>query len=314
MPKVSVIVPVYNVENYIDKCLTSLINQTLKDIEIIIINDGSTDNSQIIIDKYAKKYKRIKSYTQENKGQAAARNFGLTKSTAEYITFVDSDDYIENTMLEKLYNEIIKNDYDIIVSDIIKETTNGTSLFKNFWVIKDEMNKNFMTSHMGPVARLYKRKLLIDNNFKFLEGVIYEDLASIPILGMYTNKIGYMEEAFYHYLIRDGSSMKQVTYNKKMEDIFIVMNNLSDKITVEYSDELEYLYIEHLLYGASLRFVQFDKYNMLLRIRNIMHKKYSRYYENVYYKNKSFKFRLICFLAYHGYYKSIKYLKRIGGK
>ena len=169
MPKVSVIVPVYNVENYIDKCLTSLINQTLKDIEIIIINDGSTDNSQIIINKYAKKYKRIKSYTQENKGQAAARNFGLTKSTAEYITFVDSDDYIENTMLEKLYNEIIKNDYDIIVSDIIKETTNGTSLFKNFWIIKDEMNKNFMTSHMGPVARLYKRKLLIDNNFKFLE-------------------------------------------------------------------------------------------------------------------------------------------------
>ncbi|MGN1311391.1 MAG: glycosyltransferase family 2 protein [Bacilli bacterium] len=309
--KVSVIVPVFNVENYLEKCLTSLVNQTLKDIEIIIINDGSTDGSQKIIDKFKKENNNIKNYIQQNKGQASARNFGLQHCSAEYVTYVDSDDYIELDMMEKLYNNIKKNKYDIIISNIIKEEGNKKYIFKNFWQVKEEVNKNFMISHMGPVARLYRRKFLIDNKFKFLEGVIYEDLGSIPMLGMYTNKIGYVDEAYYHYVIRKGSIMKPLKYNKKMEDIFKVMNNLSNKINEEYKEELEYLYIEHLLYGASLRFVDFNKKDMLLKIKNIMHEKYPKYRNNIYYKNKSIKFKLICLLSYHGCYGIVKILKRI---
>ena len=116
MKKVSVIVPVYNVEKYIDKCLNTLVNQTLKDIEIIIVNDGSPDNSQEIIDKYQKKYpKKIKSYIKENGGQGSARNFGLEKATGEYIGYVDSDDFIELDMYEKLYNKAKKHDLDISI-------------------------------------------------------------------------------------------------------------------------------------------------------------------------------------------------------
>src|SRR5574344_2022066 len=103
MIKVSVIVPVYNVEKYLPKCLDSLVNQTLQDIEIIVVNDGTKDNSQKIIDKYAKKYKNIKSYIKENGGLSDARNYGVAKANGEYISFIDSDDYIDKKMLEKMY-------------------------------------------------------------------------------------------------------------------------------------------------------------------------------------------------------------------
>lgn len=312
--KVSIIVPVYNVEKYIEKCLNSLVNQTLKDIEIIIINDGSSDSSQKIIDEYSKKYNNIKVFIQENKGQAAARNFGLEKANGKYITYVDSDDFIELNMIERLYNVIEKNNYDIVISDIIKEENQNKFIFKNYWNIKKETNKNFMTSHLGPVARLYKRQFLIDNNFKFLEGVIYEDLGSLPILAMNTNKIGYISEAFYHYIIRKGSVTNQIKYNKKLEDIFKVMEHLSKNITKDYQDELEYLYIEHLLYATTLRLLEFDKYDLLKKVKKIMHDNYPNYNKNIYYRNKSLKFKLICFLSYYGFYKILKILKRIGEK
>ena len=310
--KVSVIVPVYNVEQYLEKCLDSLVNQTLDDIEIIIINDGSTDNSQKIINKYSKKYKNIKSYIQKNQGQAVARNIGLTHATGKYISYVDSDDYIEINMFKELYDEIEKNNFDIVISNIIKEENGGSYVFKNYWNIKNEPNKNFMTSHMGPVARLYNRELLVKNNFKFMEGVIYEDLGSIPILGMYTKKIKYIDKAYYHYRVRDGSSMKQKKYNEKLESIFKVMDNLSKNISEEYNEELEYLYIEHLLYSASLRFIEFNKKDKLLKIRKIMKEKYPNYYRNIYYKSKSIKFKIVCFLCYCGLYNIVKCLKRIG--
>lgn len=309
--KVSVIVPVYNVEQYIEECLDSLVNQTLDDIEIIIINDGSTDNSQEIINKYSKKYKNIKSFIQENHGQAVARNVGLTHATGKYISYVDSDDYVEINMFKELYDEIEENNFDIVISNIIKEENGESYVFKNYWNIKKEANKNFMTSHMGPVARLYSRELLIKNNFKFMEGVIYEDLGSIPVLGMYTKKIKYINKAYYHYRVREGSSMKQKKYNEKLESIFKVMESLSNNISEEYNEELEYLYIEHLLYSASLRFIEFNKKDKLLIIRKIMKEKYPNYYRNIYYKNKSIKFKIVCFLCYYGLYNIVKYLKRI---
>ena len=277
-------------------------------------NDGSSDNSQNIINKYAKKHNNIKSFIQKNQGQAVARNFALKQATGKYITYVDSDDYIELDMLEKLFGTAISGDYDIVISDIIKEYENRSLIYRNYCNVKYEVNNNFMTSHLGPVARLYNRQFLINNNFMFLEGFIYEDLGSIPILGMYTDKICYVDEAYYHYAIRDGSVMNQLEYNKKIEDIFKVMEHLSEKITDDYKEELEYLYIEHLLYGASLRFLQFDKYDMLFNIKEIMHSNYINYNKNIYLKNKSIKFRIICFLSYHGMYKIIKILKRISGK
>ena len=116
MSTVSIVVPVYNVENYLAKCLDSLVNQTLKDIEVIVVNDGSPDNSQKIIDKYVKKYpKLVKSFIKENGGQGSARNFGLEYAKGEYIAYVDSDDYVETNMFEEMYNIASKENSDIVI-------------------------------------------------------------------------------------------------------------------------------------------------------------------------------------------------------
>ena len=116
MIKVSVIVPVYNVENYLVKCLDSLVHQTLKDIEIIVVNDGSPDNSQNIIDTYVKKYpKKIKAFSKKNGGQGSARNYGLKYAKGEYIAFVDSDDYVDLDMFFKMYNKAKEDNSDIVI-------------------------------------------------------------------------------------------------------------------------------------------------------------------------------------------------------
>ena len=125
MIKVSVIVPVYNTEKYLAKCLDSLVNQTLKDIEIIVVNDGTKDNSEKIINKYLKKYSKIRYYKKENGGLSSARNYGIELANGEYVGFVDSDDYVKDGMFSKMYECAIKNNSDIVVCDTImkKETS-----------------------------------------------------------------------------------------------------------------------------------------------------------------------------------------------
>ncbi len=119
MAKVSVIVPVYNVEQYLEKCFDSLKNQTLKDLEVIIVNDGSTDSSQNIIDKYVKENTNFKSYIKPNGGLSDARNYGLQYVTSPYVAFLDSDDYVETTIYEKMYEEAIKDNKDFVECDFI---------------------------------------------------------------------------------------------------------------------------------------------------------------------------------------------------
>ena len=120
MPKVSVIIPVYNVEEYLRECLDSVVNQTLKDIEIICVNDGSTDNSLAILEEYAAKDERLRVFTQENQGQSVARNLAMEKARGEYIGFVDSDDWIDLDFYEKLYRAAVKAQADIACANIYK--------------------------------------------------------------------------------------------------------------------------------------------------------------------------------------------------
>ena len=130
MPKVSVIVPVYNVEKYIEKCLNSLVNQTLKDIEIIIVNDGSKDNSDKIIKIYQEKYDNIIYLTKKNGGLSDARNYGIPYAKGEYIAFLDSDDYVENDIYEKMYNKAKENNSDYVECDFIWEYPNKSIIDK----------------------------------------------------------------------------------------------------------------------------------------------------------------------------------------
>jgi glycosyltransferase involved in cell wall biosynthesis len=124
-PIISIIVPIYNVEKYLDRCITSLRNQTLKNIEIILVDDGSPDNCPNLCDKYAQQDYRIKVIHQKNKGLGLARNAGIDIAQGKYIAFVDSDDYVSTKMYEQLYNESLKQDFDIIYCGVNSQKSNG---------------------------------------------------------------------------------------------------------------------------------------------------------------------------------------------
>ena len=173
--KVSIIVPVYNVEEYLARCLDSLVNQSLKDIEIIVVNDGSPDNSQKIIDNYCKKYKNIKSFIKKNGGLSDTRNFGIKKSHGDYLIFIDSDDYVKETMLEKMWNVAINKNVDIVVCNCIQVYENGFEQeIKSNLEMSDDNIKNYLISPPMACTMLYKKELFDDKKFK--KNIFYEDL------------------------------------------------------------------------------------------------------------------------------------------
>lgn len=310
MVKVSVIVPVYNVEDYLEKCLDSLVNQTLRDIEIIIVNDGSMDNSEKIINKYTEKYKNVYGYKKENGGLSDARNYGLAYAKGEYISFVDSDDYIDEEMLKKMYTKAVEDKLDIVVCDSIEVYDTKYVIKKsNFHYSNNEVD-NYIISPPMAWTRLYKKHLF--DQLKFEKGIYYEDLHLMPSMAMYTNKIGFLEEGLYFYVQRNNSIMKQKQYSDKLLDIFKVLEHNREILSKKYPDEVEYLYLQHLLRTASLRFLNYKESKMLLKkVNETIRGYYPNYRNNNYYKKSSYKFKFICFLSYHKLYFVLKALKKV---
>ena len=205
--KISVIVPVYGVEKYISKCLNSLVNQTLNDIEIIVVNDGTKDNSQKIIDKYVKKYPdKVKSFIKENGGQGSARNYGLKQANGDYIGYVDSDDYVELEMYEKLYNKAISDNLDIAICGNYNVSEDYKNKKVDLEFIKFQDNKiNALFGKKAVWNKIYKKSIV--EKLEFRSKVWYEDFdfSIKAICG--AKKIGYVNEPLYDYLLREGSTM-----------------------------------------------------------------------------------------------------------
>jgi glycosyltransferase involved in cell wall biosynthesis len=169
MVKVSVIVPVYGVEKYIKKCISSIINQTFSDFEIIVVDDGTKDNSiKIIKDNFHDD--RIKIFHKENGGLASARNYGITKASGKYMFFVDSDDFLEPNCLLEMYNEIINKDVDMVICDYYKYFENGHKTHEKMIPFYDkENNKCHVISMPCSVCKLIKSNIIKDNKITFLE-------------------------------------------------------------------------------------------------------------------------------------------------
>ena len=165
---------------------------------------------------------------------------------------------------------------------------------------------------------MYKKSLFIDNDISFLENCIYEDLGTIPLIGLYAKKISYIDECLYYYVIRPNSSMNQIKYSKKLEDIFKVMDHLKNefsKVEDKYFEVLEYLNIEHLLYSAYLRFISFKEgKSKCIYISNYINENYPNWTKNKIYKMKSKKFKLFCFFSSHKMIFMCKLMKKVGGK
>ncbi len=226
MPKVSIVIPVYNVEEYLRECLDSVINQTLRDIEIICINDGSTDNSADILAEYQNRENRLKVISQENGGQSKARNAGLEVATGEYIYFLDSDDYIKTNSLEKLYTIAKTNNLDIIYfdSEVIFENDILRNEFSEYSTIYNR-KKEYAEVLSGkelfcklvsdnayvvqPCLQFAKREYLEEKNIRFFEGIIYED-------NLYTFKSILQAERVVHS--KDKLYVRRIRLDSTMTD------------------------------------------------------------------------------------------------
>lgn len=305
MVKVSVIVPAYNVEKYIKTCLDSILEQTLKELEIIVINDGSTDHTNDIISEYEKQYPEIiKSVVKANEGQGKARNIGINLAIGEFITFVDADDRVAPTMLEKMYDMANKQQAEVVVCDYNEITETKKVLKKAIPVKTQDLKRDYIIWIAGPCNKLIQTDLLKKNSLCFLETGIYEDIAMIPLLGVYANKIAYLEEPYYEYHIRQGSTMRQDTFNDKLLSIYAVLETLtkgfekSGKLE-EYQDELEFIYIKHLLYAGTGRFLEYKEGRKeVLKIVQIMKEQYPNWKNNRYYKKQDKIFKLNCRIFY----------------
>lgn len=292
--KLSVIVPVYNVEKYIDKCLKSLISQNIKDFEIIVVNDGSTDKSQSIIDKYVKKYpKLIKSYIKQNTGVSDTRNYGIAKSTGDYVTFLDSDDYVENNIYEIMLKKAKENNFDMVVCDLYYEYENGAKKIVKSRVKKDiytekEIKKAMLNIYTSVWNKIYKKSLL--KNVEFKKNVWYEDVEFIYRLIPKVKSIGVVKEPLINYVQREGSITK--TYDKRLYDEIYNWNGLIEyykkkDLYKSYKKEIEYCYIRYIyasFISQALNYKSYSDYKKAVNyaIENVK-KQFPKYRVNKYF-------------------------------
>ncbi len=300
--KVSVIVPVYNVESYLEKCLDSLAKQTLKDIEIIVVNDESPDNSQEIIDKYTKEYQTIHSYIKKNGGVSDARNYGISKAQGEYLAFVDGDDYVTKDMYEKMYQKAKSGNFDIVVCDLNYVYEDGKKVRVSSKIENDTTNIKKTYVNMYPCVwnKIYK-KTLFDKGIEFKKGVWFEDVDFLYKIFPYIKTIGVIKEPFNQYVQRQGSITK--TFDKRLYNYIDNFNDLIEfykerKLYDKYQKELEYLYVRYIYATFIKQATNFDKeeyQNALNKALENVKKNFPKYRKNLYFYTSAKGIYLIIF-------------------
>lgn len=292
MKKVSLIIPVYNSEKYIEKCLDSVLSQTYKNIEILVINDGSKDNSIDIIKKYAKKDKRIVVIDKENEGVSKTRNLGITKASGEYIMFIDNDDFIDKDYVESYIKEA--DNYDIIVGSYKRIDINDKTLFKYNLNESSDWSKYVV---LAPWAKLYKREFLLNNNIEFLNYGIGEDVYFNLLCYSKTNKIKLVNNFKYNWFYNNESvsNTKQRGLNEAV-NITILLNKLI-KI-VDLNDEYNKYFFERYIYwyllfsGKQANRIEFIKqYNNYINWLN--ENKISSNIKPIFLKGEPFKIKMV---------------------
>lgn len=275
IPKISIIIPCYNVEKYIDKCINSLLNQTigLDNLQLIFVNDASTDNTLSILTKYEKEYSDSILIIDcvNNRKQGTARNIGIEYSTADYIGFVDSDDYIDERMYEKLYNKIVETNCDVVCCGYFTESESGdiidTHISKESYItlnnIHDRKKLWTMPSTGGIVDSLYKKSVILHNNIFFPENIAYEDNYWGRIFKIYIDSIYIISEPLYHYIQHPNSTIHSFNNPHHFDRLTIELMKIDKFKELNlfdlYHDEIELEFL-NLFYSNSLHifFTRFD--------------------------------------------------------
>lgn len=298
MTKVSVIIPVYNAEKYLEQCISSIANQTMQDIEILVINDGSTDNSLNILDELSQKYKgKLKIFEKENGGAGSARNLGIENATGEFIKFVDADDYLKADILEKMYNiakehnvKLVRGNYQTIIGPIRTEDKCSWSDVQGSKIIDVRKTKDYIVTETPGIGnKLISRDLI--GNLRFPEKTKWEDLAIIPIIVASSEKLFHIDEPVYNYRVNMNTTIKDfINKIPSILDIIKCLENVEKQMELrglseEYKNQIESLYILHTLFRVEnamlwVNFPHKKKEIVVSSLLGILDAKYPNWKEN----------------------------------
>lgn len=294
MELVSVVVPIYNVERYLDRCVKSVQNQTYKNIEIILVDDGSPDKCGEMCDSYAEEDARIKVLHKKNGGLSDARNAGLEIAEGKYVLFTDSDDFIAPDLVKECTEQAEKNNSDMVVFDFTRvedgmEEISTTEIEKSgTYSLKKEPRLLF--SSPSAVNKLFRKDLFEKTNIRFPVGKYYEDLGTIPKLLLEAKKIDYIKKSYYYYMIRSGSIMTATKFEKNYVDRtdmidgileFYKENNMFEK----YHKELEFMAFLNGYFLPSREIILQDRKSPVLKkFKNYIHRTFPDFMNNEYLK------------------------------
>ena len=288
--KISIIIPVYNVEKYLRKCLDSVVNQTYKNLEIVIVQDFSTDNSLKIINEYDKKYKNIKVFEGKKIGVGAARNVGLDNCTGKYVIFLDSDDYMESTTIEKLYNSIIKNNSDMAICGFYREDEDTHKIYSKEMVSNQleviDVGENNISDiafmFPAPWGKLIKKSVIGKNRFVLERDIAGEDLLFLLNYIINVKKISYINQPLIHYIIRKNSLTKSLS-NKHIlsfQKELLKVKEKYNKLNLYYLNLLDLVVFIHMAIALPHRMAEGkskDLKKIIMQIKDYMDSNFSNW-------------------------------------
>lgn len=271
MPKFSIIVPVYGVENYIAKCIESIKNQTLEDFECLVINDETKDSSVEVAKQVIDEDTRFKIFDKSNGGLSDTRNYGIERARGEYIFFLDSDDYIGPTLLEDTYNKAKENGSDIVCFDMMYVYENGeekVSSAGEYDVTNYKETPELLFINNSANNKIFKKSFM--ENRRFVKGIWYEDLASVPVWLAQANNVGFVKKPLYFYLQREGSISHSA--DKRIFDIYKSINVIKGDLGLQ-SEDLADLYYDDCLVMTTLRIrdIEDKKLRKEFYLKNVEH-------------------------------------------
>ena len=296
MIKLSIVVPVYNVEKYIKECISSLLEQTLDSVEILVVNDGTKDKSIDVVKSF--KDDRITILNKENGGLSSARNYGLKHAKGEYVCFFDSDDFIDGKdSYKEMYEKAKKDDLDILngvfswyysESDIRRDSRYEFVAQEKAMSGREYLKKTVATNTYLAIActQIYKREFLVENNLEFKEGIYHEDEQFTPRALLKAKRVNVIPLNFYMYRQREGSIMSTKQNPQRVTDVFNTVRELADLIDMERDEELKKVFRSYLM-GLVL------KYGYLYRLKDIPKDLRKRYKYSDLTRNVMIKLRLL---------------------
>lgn len=323
MTKISVIIPVYNVEKYLSKCIESVLEQDFSDYEIILIDDGSTDTSGKLCDEYAENYSAIKVIHQQNKGLGGARNTGIEAAEGQYLLFVDSDDYIRDNIMTFLYDTAVCNDSDIVAfgMDYVYESggkfatrrpiSNGTKDIYSGDIL------HYFSTDSYAWNKFFKYDLFRKSGIKYPEHMWYEDLCVNQKIALFAEKVTLTDRVFYEYLQRDNSIM-HIKNTDKNSDMLTVVSDILDfyrkkGALYKYYNELCFMTVMHMMVLCTLRVAADNpRHPLLKQFYDFTYKNFPDFKKNEYVrKHLTRRHKVIFAFSKHRMYGMLKLLDKL---